>query len=313
MRKAVQRSQGKGQELYVCIALAYIIQEYDRFSLLLFARLTKPKTLFWNIGIQILISVVMSTVLVSGAMYIYFYYFLGYTPNLIELVVFNSIFVVITLIYLTLYLSHQFLYRINTKRIADEVMAKTRIEEDFMAFKKGINPDLLFESLESLIVLMKHDSEEAEQLVDHFSTVYRYILAKKKNELVGIAEEIEVLNELLQLFNYLPYRKTMLRNVSVENTFVVPGTLLLITERIIRSTIAASHQTLAIDISETAKGLTICYTPQDKLRNTITVEDFKDIEQSYRYYAQEQVSVTTQDFQKIITLPKLMMDESSHY
>jgi len=96
------------QELYVCIGLAYIIQEYARISLFLFEWLSWPKFFIGKIIFQLAVSVIISILLVTVSMYSYFYWILGFTPNLSELTIFNSIFSVFTLIYLSLYLSHQF-------------------------------------------------------------------------------------------------------------------------------------------------------------------------------------------------------------
>ena len=133
-----------GQELYVCIGLAYLIQEFSLFSLLFFERLQRPQSFVLKMIVQLVISLIMTMVLVSLAMYFYFKYILQYTPNIRELYIFNAIFIFITIVYLTLYISHHFLYKINTDKIENEVLAKNAIEEDFSQFKRGINPDLLY-------------------------------------------------------------------------------------------------------------------------------------------------------------------------
>ncbi len=302
-----------GQELYICIALAYIIQEYARFSLLLFEKIKGTEKLFWKLIIQVLSSVAVCIVLVSGVMYIYFSTILKYSPNSTELLIFNSIFAVITIIYLALYLSHQFLYKINTNRIEEEVIAKRDVEEDFVAFKKGINPELLFESLEALIVLMKQHPEAAEAMIDNFSSVYRYILSRKKRELISLEEELNALQELLQLYNHLPYRKTRLARVNTEESYVVPGCLLLTVERIIKSTILSKDQDLLLDITTEGDFILVCYSPQEKLRTSFTDEAVADIAYSYQFYTSKTLSVIEEALKKTIQIPKLTLNESSDH
>ncbi|PCJ94800.1 MAG: histidine kinase [Flavobacteriaceae bacterium] len=301
-----------GQELYVCIGLAYLIQEYARVSLVFFERLNLRITYFWKLVLQVVSSIIIGIGLVTGAMYAYFTYVLAYTPNSKELLIFNSIFAVITFIYLMLYVSHQFLHKVNTNFVAMELAAKQQIEDDFQEFKKGVNPQLLFESLESLLVLMKRNPEEAELLSDHFSSVYRYILLKKNREVVPFKEEMETLQELLKLFTYLPYRKIQLGTVVESDTWVVPGSLLTLVERIMRSTIPSDVHLLTLDILETPTTLKIQYQPEEVLRGQLETSDLGDISRNYQFYSDSPVQIQMKDPYKIIELPKLNLDESSH-
>ena len=301
-----------GQELYVCIGLAYLIQEYARLSLLWFARSAWPKTFFLKLLVQLISTIAIGVVLVTSAMYLYFYHVLGYSPNGRELFIFNSIFSLITLFYLVLYLSHEFLYKVNTDRITKEIEAKDEIEADFLQFKKGVNPELLFESLEALLVLMKKNPEDAEQLSDHFSSVYRYMLAKKSRELVPLSEELEILEESLRLFTYLPLRKVLLKKEGTFDSWVVPGSLLTIVERIARSTIPTSDTDLAIAIMERNETILLEYIPEEVLRGSFLTKDLGDIARNYRFYTDRTIQVTEKHPHKIVEIPKLSLDESSH-
>ncbi len=302
-----------GQELYVCIGLAYLIQEYARLSLLGFEKLSWPKSFALRLILQIVISIIIGMILVSMAMYVYFTNVLGYVPNSRELWIFNSIFSIITLIYLVLYLSHQFLYKVNTNRLAKEILAKEEVETDFTNFKKGVNPELLFECLESLIVLMKRDPERAENLSDKFSSVYRYVLAKKNREIVSFSEELKVLGELIQLFAHLPYRKVKLAKVEVSETSIVPGSVLAIVERIIKSTIPSDKEFLDLRFTESGESIFIQYEPEETLRGKLEDEQLEDISRNYGFYSVRSVLVYMKGRQKTVQLPKLNLHESSHH
>ena len=60
------------------------------------------------------------------------------------------------------------------------MIIKRNVEANFLKFKKDINPNLLFESLEALIVLMGTSKDKSDDFIDYLSQVYRYILSKKK-------------------------------------------------------------------------------------------------------------------------------------
>lgn len=301
-----------GQELYVCIGLSYLIQEYSRISLFFFEKLKYPESLIGKIGLQLLISIVVSIALVSGFMYLYFKFALGFTPNFSELILFNSIFSVFTIIYLSLYLSHRFLYKINTEILNKELLEKENIDQDFVQFKKGINPKLLFESLEALILLIKKDLDKAEGYIDYFSAVYRYILSRTNKELVPIEEELAALDQLLLLFESLPYRKTKYTTKGVIQSFVVPGSILTCVEQIIRSTIVSQDTQLDLEIFVDGNHVVLKYPHQEKITLGFEYDAVKDIIDLYRFYTPNKIKILKDDIYKMIFIPKLAMDESSN-
>ncbi|PWL38853.1 histidine kinase [Flagellimonas aquimarina] len=297
-----------GQELYVCIGLAYLIQEYVRVSIVIFKRLKRPSSFFVKTILQIISTIFINIALVSVAMYLYFTNVLYYTPNSNELLVFNSIFSVIALIYILLYVSHQFLYMVNTEKLEKEEWARLEVEEDFTDFKRGINPELLFESLEAILVVMKGNPDKAEQITDSFAMVYRYLLSKKKDELVPISEELKILKELLQLFSELPHRKIQLGKIAVDESMVVPGSLLRIAEKVMRTTIPSEVKKMAIDILESENELAIQYKHEERIGKSLKTNSLNYIQRDYRYYAPEPVKVVHGDVFKTIYLPKLYLE-----
>jgi len=297
-----------GQELYVCIGLAYLIQEYARISIIIFKRLKRPSSFFVKTILQIVSTIVINIVLVSLAMHLYFTNVLYYTPNSNELMIFNSIFSVIALIYVLLYVSHQFLYMVNTEKLEKEEWARQEVEEDFTDFKRGINPELLFESLEAILVVMKEDPDKAEQITDRFAMVYRYLLSKKKDELVPISEELKTLKELLQLFSELPHRKMQLGQITANETLVVPGSLLRIAEKVMRTTIPSEIKKMTIDVLESENKLEIKYKHEEKIDKSLNISILKYIQKDYEYYASEPVKVIHDDVFKTIYLPKLSLE-----
>lgn len=310
---AVLQETFLGQELYICIGLAYVTQEFSRLSLLFFQRLHLPKSFVLKIALQVISSVVITVILVSLSMYFYFKYVLLYTPNTRELFVFNSIFAFLTMLYVVLYLGHYFLYRKNTEKIEKEVAAKQAVETDFIAFKQGINPKLLFESFEAMIVQMKSDPWKGEALADNFSSVYRYILSRKTRELVALEEEITILEALVGLFNQLPYRKVVLKKMSLSEIWIVPTSLLMLVERIIRTTIASDSQELTIHISEEPQYISIHYLSEERLQQQLDRNSLTDLIRSYRFYSEAPIAIDKDEAgTKTIRLPKLNYHESSH-
>ena len=289
------------EDLYVCIGLSYVVQEFSRALLLIFKRFIKLKNLLF----QIVISLGLSIVIVSISIILYYKYGVGYSANNEDIIMFSSIFCVITLVYILLFVSHDYLYKINSEKLQQEELIKQNIEDDFRQFKKGINPHLLFESFEALLILIHQNKEKADDFIDHLATIYRYILSSKDRQLVEIKEEHANLVELEKLFNKLPYRTIQIEYTVISDFLLVPGSLLFIVELIVRKTIMSSSIQLRIDIVESEDMIHITYTTHDKINSKLTLREFEELNRVYSIYSQQKILVEESDQKRIISFPKL--------
>lgn len=296
-----------GQELYVCVGLSYLIQELSRLLLILFQKVKVFKESIFFLLLQIGLSILLCIGLVTLCITIYYKSVLGFSPNTEELWLFNSIFCSITVIYILLFVSHQYLHRINTEKLKEEKESRFFIEQDFKEFKEGINPDLLFESLENLLVLIQYDKDKADDFIDHLAIIYRYILSSKEKQLVSIEEELGSTNELIELFNTLPYRKVKLTNRLASSFLIVPRSLLFIIEQIIRTTIISPQEELEIVLKEVKDAFVIEYKTRDKITTPFTNEIVKELALVYSIYSIEEVIVINTDFKRSISIPKLTL------
>ncbi len=301
-----------GQEVYVCMALALVIQEVSRASLLIFASLDNRLRDMYIILLQFVSTMLVSIAIVTFVMKWYFKNFLGYTPNLTELLIFNAIFGFIALIYLLLYKGHQLLYKINKKKLDKEELEISKLNTDFSSYTERINSDLFFESLEALIVLMKKDTRLAEAFTEEFSLLYRYTLLKKNIEVVSIFEELEIVKNLLKIYSYLPYRKLCLKLEGILETLVVPGSLLLIFEKIIRTTLLDRSNELEVLVECSSDHVLISYLRSERLARPFLVEEIQTVIDKYSFYSDRAVSIENDGPFKNIRLPKLILDESNH-
>ena len=298
-----------GEELYVCIGLSYLIQEFSRLLLLLFKKLPSVSSTFLRLLFQVVLSMLLCVVLVTSAITIYFDTVLGFPATSGELYTFNGIFCVITLFYILLFISHQYLYKINTEKLSQEELIKQNIEDDFKQFERGINPNLLFESFETLLVLIKQNKEKADDFIDHLATIYRYILLGKEKQLVPFFEELEISKELVKLFNYLPYRNILVDN-QIKNTFLtVPGTLLFLIQNIVKSTIISSETQLKIQLKDSDDFYVIKYITNDKITHKFHQKDISEIERVFGVYSTQKITINEDENTRKISIPKLQIKE----
>lgn len=299
------QEQFLGQELYVCIGLSFIIHEFSRFLLWLFKKNLNVLNFVILLIVKIVSAVLLSGILIGALITSYYLYQSGYYPLIEELKVFVGIYCFIPLGYILLDMSHEYLYKVNTQKLENELLIKENIEEDFKQFKREINPDLLFESFEALIVLIHDDKDFVDDFIDNLAIIYRYILASKKNQLTNIKEELLILDELIKLYNYLPHRKINITKKGKSDFLLVPGTLLFVVEQIIKTSIVSSrvHLSLQLDFNDT--NFSISYHKEDKITSAFNTTTIEDVCKVYSIYSSERVAIIEDDIERKITFPTL--------
>jgi len=113
-----------GQELYVCIGLSYAIQEFSRLLLFVFQKIASFTSEIMMLLFQIVTSLLLTILIVSVFIYYYYQLVLGFMPSFDDFLIFNSIFSSVTLIYILLYISHQYLFKVNNQKLENELLIK---------------------------------------------------------------------------------------------------------------------------------------------------------------------------------------------
>ena len=298
-----------GQELYVSITLAYMVHEFSRFLLWAFKLIPQNLGTILTLVLHGVLSILISAVLITLLIELYYQQVSGFSPSIQEIITFNSIYCCIPISYVLLNLSHQYLYKINTKKLDNELLIKQNIEEDFKQFKREINPELLFESFEMLLVLINENIDKVDGFIDHLSTIYRYILSSRKKQLVSFEEEHLILKEFTKLYNHLPYRKVNFSIDKNDNFLIVPGTLLFVVEQIIKTTIVSSTFSLEIQIEVSDSNFKISYLTEDKINNVFALSKIEEIFRVYGIYSSEEIEVNERNNVREIIIPTLEIKE----
>ena len=238
------------QEVLFCIGLTYMTTELFRIQVMILDKYSPIKV---NIGSRIVIQVftgliisyLLSTLFVS----LYFQYVLEYSKYDTEVFTFNIIYAISALLFNLLYISVAYLNMENGARLEEEDIKRKNIEFQMRAFSNDINPKFLYSSLETLIGLLYEDEEDAEIYIEQLSTVYRYILSNKNNELMPVSSEIESSKALLRVFdakytNQITFKSDLNEETLKQN--MIPGTVNLLIDKIVNMNIISKRQPLKI-------------------------------------------------------------------
>lgn len=278
------------QELYVCIGLSYISFETMRLIIRLLDRFGRAWPPQRRIMIQLGSTLAGTLTLVAIAISGYFIMAIGFSIGRYELNTFLTIFGVAGLLYNLLYFSHFYLQQENKTRLDEERKLQEKVEADFTSFRSEINPDLLYESLENLILTIHHNTDLAEEQIDYLAGIYRYSLVNRQKELVSLSEEMRSADNLMQL---LGFRHPGQLNLVVDpfdqkDINLIPGSLLVSIDTIIRNTLISRQAPLVIRLYLEVEDdyLVLQHTINDKLMlHQESLNAFVRLQRSYSFFS----------------------------
>jgi sensor histidine kinase YesM len=301
------------EEVYSNIAFTYLSYESIRIVILLLDRFLPVRYGRMRVALQLILTTLVSVGLVLLGLNLYFKYIVGFSTSYTQVLTFATVYTITSLLYNILYFSNHYLQMENSVKINAEKQHHEVLEVEMMEFKNDINPDLLFESLESLINLIYRDVEKAEEYIDCLASAYRYVLTNRQQELVPLAIELEAARNLVKLLNekhfgQLRFESTL--DPEELKATLIPGSLPVIIESLVRSTIVSRFEPLIIR----------CYleddyiTLQSKLNDRLIINPNAELalnrlQKSYSLYSDQPMIKVKAYEENYIKLPVIRVAE----
>jgi two-component system LytT family sensor kinase len=131
-----------------------------------------------------------------------------------------------------------FLKNWKSSVLHEEVLKSEQLALQYESLKTQVNPQLLFNSLNMLKLLIRKDSREAAQYVKQLSEVYRFTLDQRDKEVIELTDELKFLNDYYALIKVQFANKISLEiNLNdCEKAFILPLSLQIIIEEVILNT-----------------------------------------------------------------------------
>jgi hypothetical protein len=300
------------QEVYVSMALSLISFESMRFTLVLLNRFAFPK--LNKMAIQVLIATTLSVVIVLLAISCYYKWIIGFDISTRELWLFGIIFTLTSLLYGALYVGNQYMQLENTLRIEQEYKLRESLESEFLSFRQEINPDLLYDSLEELILCLHKKKDTAEELIDSLAALYRYQLMHRHKEFVSLAEEVQAVQHLIRLANQkhkntIRWINKMEDAASIE---LMPGALVTAVDSVLRNTLVSADAPLVLTLSrEDDEYFVLHHDLNDKLQlHSESLEAFQRLQRSYSVYSDRPFVHVKAGRENYIKFPMINVDQS---
>jgi sensor histidine kinase YesM len=297
------------------ILIVFFVWELSRLAELTLKRYFKTPSAVKFLALLFVLSLPLTFISAIAVIAIAGIWYSGYQPTEIQ-----------TEIKLTLLLAFRinlFLHCINSityffkqlraKQLEAEELKRAQIQAQLQQIKTQINPHFLFNNLNVLASLIMNKSEEANQFIESFSEVYRYILKNQEKELVSLQDELKVMDLYVFLLKKR-FAEAIKFNISfdehrLENTYIVPATLQILIENAIKHNIASSAKPLCIDIVIENDTMMVRnnYQPKQILEKSSQI-GLKSINQQYKIICGKEITVKNQDDYFEITLPVLKVE-----
>ena len=159
---------------------------------------------------------------------------------------------------------------LNVERESDQLMMarldKEKIATELSILKSQIDPHFVFNSLNTLSMLIEQDPAAARQFNDNLARVYRYILGHNSRNLVPLQEEVEFVKNYFHLLK-LRFREGIELRLDMEDAqgFMIPPiSLQSLVENAIKHNAFSPDVPLKIDVQCTGNHLEIRNNIQEK-------------------------------------------------
>lgn len=252
--------------------------------------------------------------IVNALFSLYFIFFLGISEFSSELISFLIVFTLVGILYHLFYLSIRFLDRQKSLLLQKEELNRKNIEFELEVFKNKINPDFLFQSLESVISLIrKEEIDDAEKFIDHLALFYRRILGNRYSEIVSLEEEIQKVNEYLQIRN-LRYNHNFIVNWNIQSDTmdvnVVPNTILQVLQMIEYYQMVDINTKLIVDANEADNSIVFQFLSSERLTPVPNLElQLKALKKAIGFYSDQEIDWSQKDNFTQIRIPKIKLED----
>ena len=300
------------QEALFCICLTYALTESLSLVLRFINRLFPEfKSVQRRITIYLTANLLCSLLVTSVGVIAYFIFLIGFPDFKIELITFNLIFLVTTVLYTAVYFGIFYLNHYNQRRLEQETALREKMEYQLGALKGDINPQLLYASLETLINLVHRDPDEADNFINCLSKIYRYSLEYRRHELAPLEQEIRAAENIVELYNYT-FPNLIQLHLQIDSTIsdkqLIPGTLQKLAERAITRSLITERKPLHLHLKiSTSEQLVWRYELNEKLLLPPANEQdlLAQLRQSYSFFTQQPLDFHENQNQVSIRIPFL--------
>jgi len=209
------------------------------------------KSISSRIALQLVLIIVISIFGMTLFMYSWSVLFVDEPYSRNQFISNNIIAIIVSLIINALYEGINLYRQLKDSQILAEQLRRKNIESHFETLKNQVNPHFLFNSLNTLLVLIDEDVIQARNFVEKLAAYYRYTLQVNEKERVALNTELELLENYMYLLKCRFGENLILESDiprKIENDLVIPLSLQMLVENAVKHNVISKSKPLQIKI-----------------------------------------------------------------
>jgi hypothetical protein len=234
-----------------------------------------------------------------------------YTDDLAGTIVINSMIASVVNIILMAALEAWSFFRENrqSKLMAEQLEQELgRIR--FEVLKSQINPHFMFNSLNVLSSLIDKDTRKAQQFIDEFSLIYRYVLETIERPVVRLADELEFARSYIFL-QQIRYGERLVFRIDLGaellDMWLPPLSLQVVMENAIKHNVIGEDNPLVIEIFAEGTWLVVSNKLQRKnVPGTSTGVGLTNMTRRYEMVSGEKPSYRVENGRFVVKIPLIL-------
>ena len=193
--------------------------------------------------------------------------------------------------------------------IEKEQLKQQSLENELSALKNQVNPHFLFNSLNTLILLVREDQKAAVKFINNLSFLYRYMLQSKDNDMVTVKEELKFLQSYVHLIKQR-YRDNFDVSINISETVlqkkILTMTLQLLMENAVKHNEISDDKPLHVEVFDEYK----CLIVKNKLqKRTGYVESthigLSNLNTRFKLHTNREIEILKDNLQFSVKIPIL--------
>ncbi len=191
--------------------------------------------------------------------------------------------------------------------IEAEQYKKASLEAQYQNLKTQVNPHFLFNSFNTLMILIEESPDKASNFLQELSDVYRYVLNAQKKDWVTLAKELEFIDSFVYLLK-MRFEENLNIEIAIDDaqlrTGIPPMTLQMLVENAIKHNEITATSPLSIKIY--TKGEELIVENNKQIRKTAinsTKIGLRNIQNRYQFLSAKKVVVQNEPETFTVRLP----------
>ena len=214
----------------------------------------------------------------------------------------------ITLSGVLMLLSVKFLYlnkQNNLKELENEKLKSSYLNSKLENLKDQINPHFLFNSFANLSALIDENQKTAKKYLSNLSDVFRYSLNNSNEQIVNLADELELLNSYIELYKIrIKDGLTLIVDLKDKEKKILSMSLQPLLENVIKHNEISKEKPVTIELKQ--RGNLFIFKNNLNQRNKSVSENgigLSNLNERYKILVGKEIDIQNTSSQFIVTLP----------